>query len=91
MKNSMPERPDMIEYTEKSQRNYVQKQKSLMLLQDSELPLSALKILDLYLSKLDNYLSKQLTRIIIGIIIPYTFIIISYRRVKISYLCTIIT
>ncbi len=61
MKNSMPERPDMIEYTEKSQRNYVQKQKSLMLLQDSELPLSALKILDLYLSKLDNYLSKQLT------------------------------
>ena len=61
MKNGMPERPNTVEYTEKSQRNYVQKQKSLMLLQNSELPLTALKILDLYLSKLDNYLPKQLT------------------------------
>lgn len=61
MKKGMPERPDVIDITEKSQRNYVQKQKTLMFLQDSELPLSALKILDLYLSKLDNYLSKNLT------------------------------
>lgn len=60
-RSGMPERPDVIDITEKSQRNYVQKQKSLMLLQDSALPLSALKILDLYLSKLDNYISKQLT------------------------------
>jgi len=60
-KNSMPERPDVIDITERSQRNYVQKQKSLMLLQDSPLALTELKLIDLYLSKLDNYLSKQLT------------------------------
>lgn len=61
MRNGIPDRPNTTDLAEKAQRNYVQKQKSLMLLQDSALPLSALKILDLYLSKLDNYLSKQLT------------------------------
>ena len=61
MKNGVPERPDVINITERSQRNYVQKQKSLMLLQDSPLALTELKLIDLYLSKLDNYLSKQLT------------------------------
>ena len=61
MRNGMPERPDVIDITERSQRNYVQKQKSLMLLQDSPLALTELKLIDLYLSKLDNYLSKQLT------------------------------
>ncbi len=60
-RNHLPERPDFMEITEKSQRNYVQKQKSLMLLQDSELPLTSLKIIDLYLSKLDNYIAKELT------------------------------
>ena len=61
MRNGIPERPDVIDITEKSQRNYVQKQKSLMLLQDSPLALTELKLIDLYLSKLDNYLSKKLT------------------------------
>lgn len=61
MRNGVPERPDVIDITERSQRNYVQKQKSLMLLQDSPLALTELKLIDLYLSKLDNYLSKQLT------------------------------
>lgn len=61
MRNGVPERPDVIDITERSQRNYVQKQRSLMLLQDSPLALTELKLIDLYLSKLDNYLSKQLT------------------------------
>lgn len=61
MKNGLPDRPDVIAIADKNQRNYVQKQKTLTFLQNSELPLTALKILDLYLSKLDNYLSKNLT------------------------------
>lgn len=61
MKNRFPDRPDVIAIADKNQRNYVQKQKTLTFLQNSELPLTALKILDLYLSKLDNYLSKNLT------------------------------
>lgn len=58
-RNRLPERPDVIEITEKSQKYFVQKQNSLMLLQDSPFDLYELKILDLYLSKLDNYLSKK--------------------------------
>lgn len=60
-RNRLPERPDFIEITEQSQNRFVQKQKSLMMLQDSDIPLTSLKLIDLYLSKLDNYLEKALT------------------------------
>lgn len=58
-RNHLPQRPDVIEISEKSQKYFVQKQKSLMLLQDTPLDLYELKLLDLYLSKLDNFISKQ--------------------------------
>ena len=60
-RNRLPERPDFIEITEQSQNRFVQKQKSLMMLQDSDIPLTSLKLIDLYLSKLDNYLENALT------------------------------
>lgn len=58
-RNHLPQRPDVIEISEKSQQYLVQKQKSLMLLQDSPFNLYELKLLDLYLSRLDNYLAQK--------------------------------
>lgn len=60
-RNKLPDLPDLVEFNELSQNNYVQKQKSLMMLQDNDIPLSSLKIIDTYLSKLDNFLEAELT------------------------------
>lgn len=57
----LPERPDVSELVEKTQRQLLQKQKALILLQDSDMSLSALKLIDLYLAKIEGYLPKDLT------------------------------